>query len=150
MADRRTIPAFLDALELDELDALQALAIPKRYPTGTTVFREGDRSDHVLIVRRGRVKIATLRRRGHEVVLAERGAGDILGELSAIDGLPRSADAVAVDDVEAWSMTTEDFATFLQTRPGAALRVLELLTARLRHADRTTIEFGPEGTGRES
>jgi CRP/FNR family transcriptional regulator, cyclic AMP receptor protein len=143
MADRPP-SAFLDGLALAELDTLKRKAIPKQFPDGTTIFREGDRSDHVLIVTSGRVKIATLRRGGAEVLLAERGPGDILGELSALDGRPRSADAVALEDVSALSLTTEEFNEYLHEHPGAAVRLLEMLTARLRHADTKTIEFGED------
>jgi CRP/FNR family transcriptional regulator, cyclic AMP receptor protein len=143
MADRRGARSFLDGLALPELQALEQTAIPKRFPPGTTIFREGDRSDHVVIVTAGRVKIATLRQGSGETVLAERGAGDILGELSALDSRPRSADAVAIDEVTALSLTTDEFLAYLRGNPSAAVRLLELLTERLRAADAKVIEYGP-------
>jgi len=142
MVDRRKVPTFLDGLALADLQSLEKTAIPKDFPAGTTIFREGDRSDHVLIVKGGRVKIATLRRGGGEIVLAERGPGDILGELSALDGRPRSADAVALDEVSALSLTTDEFSDYLRRTPSAAVRLLELLTSRLRQADAKFVEFG--------
>jgi len=51
-----------------------------------------------VVLTRGRVKIATLRPGVGEVILAERGPGDLRGELSASDGRPRSADAAALED----------------------------------------------------
>lgn len=137
----RELP-FLHALDARAQERLRELAVPRRYEPDATLFREGDRSEHVLIVTRGRVKVATLRPGVGEVVLAERGAGDVLGELSAIDGRPRSADAVAIDEVVALALLKDDFAAFLRDQPGAALALLETLAARLRAADRRHVEFG--------
>jgi CRP-like cAMP-binding protein len=138
---KRDLP-FLHALDAAAQERLRALAMPRRYDADATIFREGDRTDHVVIVTRGRVKIASLRPGVGEVVLAERGPGDLLGELSAIDGKPRSADAVALDEVSALSLPKEDFTTFLRDEPGAALALLETLSFRLRAADRRGVEYG--------
>jgi CRP-like cAMP-binding protein len=133
---------FLHSLDAAAQEHLRSLAVPRRYEADATLFRSGDRSDHVLIVTSGRVKIASLRPGVGEVVLAERGPGDLLGELSAIDGQPRSADAVAMDEVGALAVLKDDFVTFLRERPGAAVALLETLAQRLRSADRRHIEFG--------
>lgn len=133
---------YLHTLDAPAQARLRELSVPRRFEPDATLFREGDRSDHVIIVTRGRVKIATLRPGVGEVVLAERGAGDLLGELSAIDGRPRSADAVALEEVTALSLLNEDFRSFLQEQGGAAFSLLETLAQRLREADRRHVEFG--------
>lgn len=140
----RDLP-FLHALDATAQERLRELAVPRQYEADSTLFREGDRSDHVLIVTRGRVKVATLRPGTGEVVLAERGPGDLLGELSAIDGKPRSADAVALDEVSALALLKEDFDAFLSEHAGAAVALLEALAYRLRAADRRGVEFGTSG-----
>jgi CRP-like cAMP-binding protein len=137
----RELP-FLHSLDAAAQQRLRGLAVPRRYEADATLFRVGDRSDHVLIVTSGRVKIASLRPGVGEIVLAERGPGDLLGELSAIDGQPRSADAVAIDEVSALALPKDDFVGFLRDEPGAAVALLETLAQRLRSADRRHIEFG--------
>jgi CRP/FNR family transcriptional regulator, cyclic AMP receptor protein len=143
---RRDLP-FLHSLDADTQDQLRALALPRRYEPAATIFREGDRSDHVVIVTRGRVKVATLRPATGEVVLAERGPGDLLGELSAIDGKPRSADAVALEEVSALALPKADFEAFLREHAVAAVALLETLAFRLREADRRHVDFGANGNG---
>ena len=69
-------------------------------------------------------------------MLAFRGPGEVLGELSAIDGRPRSAGVTAVDPVEALVIPTRDFRAFLERSPRAALWILTRLITRLREADR--------------
>lgn len=137
----RELP-FLHTLDSAAQDRLRSLSVPRNYEPDATLFREGDRSDHVLVVTKGRVKIASLRPGIGEVVLAERGPGDLLGELSTIDGRPRSADAVALDEVMALALFREEFHQFLREQPGAAFSLLETLAFRLRAADRRHVEFG--------
>jgi CRP-like cAMP-binding protein len=137
----RELP-YLHALDAPAQERLRALSVPRRYEPDATLFRQGDRSDHVIIVTRGRVKVATLRPGVGEIVLAERGAGDLLGELSAIDGRPRSADAVALEEVSALTLLNDDFKVFLREQAGAAYALLETLAYRLREADLRHVELG--------
>jgi CRP/FNR family cyclic AMP-dependent transcriptional regulator len=137
---------FLHGLDADDQAALRELGITRTFEPEASLFRQGDHSDHVLIVTKGRVKIATLRPGVGDVVLAERRAGDVLGELSAIDSQPRSADAVAIDDVVTLSLTNDDFKVFLRQRAAAAFALLEALAYRLRAADRRDVEFSDDDT----
>jgi CRP-like cAMP-binding protein len=100
----------------------------------------------VIVLERGTVKIGYFTEDGKEVVLAVRGPGDLLGELSAIDGEPMSASAMALEDVEVLTLGAEDFRSFLAQTPSVALRLMELLASRLRDADRKRIEFGAYDT----
>ena len=79
---------------------------------------------------------------GKEAVLAFRSSGDILGELSALDGEPRSATATVLEPVEALVLTVGQFRDFLCAHPRMALGLLEMLSRRLRDADRKRVEFG--------
>jgi CRP-like cAMP-binding protein len=99
-----------------------------------------------MLLTKGRVKIASTSEEGRESVLAFRGPGEVLGELSAIDGQPRSAGVTAVDPVEALVVPTADFRAFLERSPAAALWILTRLIARLREADRKRAEFGASDT----
>src|SRR3712207_6004665 len=86
----------------DELiTGLRAEATRRRYRRGEALFLAGDIGDRVFVIERGWSIIQAAGRDGEPVVLALRGRGEILGELSALDGKPRSAAAIAVDDVEA-------------------------------------------------
>jgi len=137
---------FLDALAPDEVAHLHARGVVRRYPRGTALFHERQISDRVLLLAEGRVKIASISEDGRESVLAFRGPGEVLGELSAIDGQPRSAGVTAVDPVEALVIPTADFRVFLERSPKAALWILTRLIARLREADRKRAEFGASDT----
>ncbi|GAA1785500.1 Crp/Fnr family transcriptional regulator [Streptomonospora arabica] len=67
----------------------------RRYSDGQTIISQGDRDTAVFLLASGTVKITTVRPDGEQVLLALRGPGEALGELSALSGLPRTATVVA-------------------------------------------------------
>ena len=83
---------------------------------------------------------------GEEIVLAVRGPGALLGELSAIDGLPRSASVAALEPVVAHVMHVEAFRDFLDSHAQVAVALLHLVVERLRDADRKRVEFAAYDT----
>ncbi len=138
--------AFLDALPPEEVAFLKERGVLRRFPPGTALFQEHEVSDRVMLLVRGRVKVASVSEDGREAVLAFRGPGEVLGELSAIDGQPRSAGVLAVDPVEAIVIPAADFRAFLERSPKATLWILARVVGRLREADRKRAEFGASDT----
>lgn len=134
--------SLLDRLGDDDRDALLAAGTRRRIAGEAPLFVEGEQSDHVMVLTSGRVKVCFADRSGRETVLAVRGPGDLLGDLSAIDGEPRSAAVFALEPVEVVVIAAGRFRELLGSRPRLALAVLELVVTRLRDADRKRIEFG--------
>lgn len=137
---------FLDVLSGEEREWLQSRGIVRSFPAGAALFHEREESDRVMFLVSGRVKVASTSDEGRERVLAFRGPGEVLGELSALDGRPRSASVLAIDDVQALVIPTADFRHFLERRPKVAFFLLRKLIARLREADRKRLEFGDTDT----
>ncbi|MGE3663921.1 MAG: Crp/Fnr family transcriptional regulator [Pseudonocardia sp.] len=113
----------------------------RRWPSGASMFLEGERSGTVVFIVSGRVKVFSLTDEGEEILLAVRGPGALLGEVSAVDGGPRSASVAALEPVEAVVLTAAVFVDFLCSHAAAATVLLQLVVARLRDADRKRIEF---------
>jgi CRP/FNR family cyclic AMP-dependent transcriptional regulator len=132
---------FLQRLNETESAALRSGARPRRWPQGTSIFNEGDRSEWVAIVLEGRTKISHYTDRGDEVVLAVRGPGCLLGELSAIGDEPRSATVTALEVTDGLVIPAETFRSFLEQHPRVALLLVQMLSRRLREADRKRIEY---------
>lgn len=136
---------YLAAIEtyLSEQDVtdLCALGRSRRHPRGGILMLEGSDPEDVQLLRRGRVKISYDTEDGREVLLAVRGPGALLGELSAIDGEPRVATVTAIEDVEAVVVGVAEFQGFLHAHPEAAVGLLRVLTRRLRESDRKRVEF---------
>src|SRR5688572_24773451 len=108
---------------------------PGSYAAGEVIFEEGGTADCVLLVRAGRVRVTAVAGDGEELLLAERGAGELLGELSGIDGQPRSASVTALEDVRGLVVPLHAFRAFLLDNPRVALSLLELMSRRLREAE---------------
>ncbi len=137
---------FLDALTDQERAWLEERGVRRAFAQGHALFHEKQVSDRVMIVLEGRVKIASTSDDGRERVLAFRGPGEALGELSAIDGRPRSASVTAVDPVEALVLPTAAFRSFLEANPRVMFFLMQRLIGRLREADRKRVEFGATDT----
>jgi CRP/FNR family transcriptional regulator, cyclic AMP receptor protein len=107
---------------------------------GQALFTEGDLADRVFIIEHGWVMISSIAPGGREIVLGIRGPGDVIGDLSVLDGAPRSATAVAVGDVEA-TVSPGSALTRALTDAATAMELLRILAVRLRDADRKRLEF---------
>jgi len=121
---------FMDRLRPIDRDELTARSRARRWPAGASLFLEGEQSTTVVVVATGRVKVFRLTEDGEEIVLAVRGPGALLGELSAIDGLPRSASVAALEPVVAHVMHVEVFRDFLDSHAHVAVALLHLVVER--------------------
>ena len=110
------------------------------YRRGEVLFREGARGTSVLALRAGRVKVTVAAPSGREVLLVVKEPGELLGELSALDGRPRSATAVALEAVQAVAVPASSFEGFLEAHPRLGLRLLRSLAGQLRDAGRLTAD----------
>ena len=126
---------FLHTLTPAEGEALEDMGEPRTYPPGSVIFEQGGTADCVLLVRTGRVRITARGAQGQDVVLAERGPGELLGDLGAIDGQPRSASVTALEEVRGLVVPLRAFRGFVMDHPRAAISLLELLSRRLRESD---------------
>jgi CRP/FNR family transcriptional regulator, cyclic AMP receptor protein len=79
-------------------------------------------------------------------VLGFRGAGELVGELAALDGHPRSGTVTALEQVDAFAIPDDVFRAFLEAHPRVAMLMLEMLASRLRDADRKRMEFSAADT----
>lgn len=140
------IRGLLASLPPGEAEDLLAAGRRRTFPQGAFIFREGETPGAVVVLTAGRVKVSHTTAAGDEVVLAVRGPGDVLGELSALDGSPRSATVTAFEDVEAVIIPLGVLQRTLLERPHVAVRLLQELAGRLRDADRKRVEFAAFST----
>jgi len=132
---------FLDALGDDARDALRRLGTRRTFKRGAALFHERQDGDRVFLIHAGEVKLARVTEEGKDVVLGVRGPGELLGELSIIDGGSRSSGAFAVTAVEAQVIPASDFLSFVSSTSEAASALLQMLATRLRASDETIFQF---------
>lgn len=124
-------PLF-STLPPDDLAAIAALARPRRWPAGAVLFQRGDDGREMIVVADGRVRLSVLSAEGRELSLRHAGPGALLGEMAALDGAPRSADATAVGDVAGLVLARADVDRLIAERPAIARAIIGFLCARLR------------------
>jgi CRP/FNR family transcriptional regulator, cyclic AMP receptor protein len=137
---------FLNALKREQVDALRALGRSRRFSVGSRLFHEREPGDAVLVLLSGRVKLSSTTENGREALLGIREPGELIGEMSAIDGAPRSATATALEPVEVLALSSEAFVAYLERTPDVALLLVRMLNRRLRDADRKRTEFLAQDT----
>jgi CRP/FNR family cyclic AMP-dependent transcriptional regulator len=123
------------ALSDAEWAAMRRRGRMRSYPPGGVLFREGDSSRDVYAIAGGHVKVLLLTPSGRELLLSAKSAGELVGELAAIDGRPRSASAVALDAVDALVVSPDAFSEVLDEHPRLARRLLRVLATHVRDAD---------------
>ncbi|GAA3053762.1 Crp/Fnr family transcriptional regulator [Actinokineospora globicatena] len=114
---------------------------PRVFGAGETLLRQGDPTDHVLVLVHGWARVLTRRADGQTVLVAFRGPGDVLGDLAALHGWVRSADVESLEEVHAVHLRAHEFGALLEDRPTVAIAMVKQLAARLREAENARAEF---------
>ncbi|HTI13242.1 MAG TPA: cyclic nucleotide-binding domain-containing protein [Dictyobacter sp.] len=125
---------LFSTLDKKELQTLATSCQERSFPAGTTIIQQGDSGVGLYVINSGSVHV-TRTVEGKEEDMGSMIAGDVLGEMSLLDDLPRSATATASEDVETLILPIWDFRTFLRDHPDATLKLLSVLSRRLRKAE---------------
>jgi CRP-like cAMP-binding protein len=99
---------------------------------GEILFARGDPGNDIYMVMEGRIRLSVLSPDGRELSFAHAVAGDIFGEIAALDGAPRSADATAITPVRLKTLSRSALHRLLTTDSATALAIIKLLCGRLR------------------
>lgn len=123
---------LLRHLRREELRQLAATATLASYLRHATIFKKGDPGDSMMAVIRGRVKICAYSADGKEVSLNLIDRGGLFGEIAVLDGRPRTADAVALEETDLVVLGRSHLMPFLAANPGVMIRLFAVLCGRLR------------------
>jgi CRP-like cAMP-binding protein len=134
--------AFLARLTPEDREFLVGAGRPGTSNAGETLFRQGDPSTHVVFLLSGWVKVSLSSSNGHEALLAIRGAGDVLGDLAALDAKPRSATVRTLTPLRVSTLSADRFVRCLHERPQIAIALLAHNGDRLRRSDTRRMEQG--------
>jgi len=121
--------AGLDAAALDRVAGGTRL---RRFRRGEVIFHVGDPGDALFLISSGSVKITLPSETGEEAILATLLPGEVFGELSLLDGAPRSATAVALEPTETMVLLRDRFRQLLATEPTIRDAVLANMAAEVR------------------
>lgn len=127
---------LLSGLEAEEQKLIAPLIELRYYPARETVVWEGEGGGALFHVLSGYLKATTAGADGQELLLSIMGPGEVFGELSLLDGQPRSASVITLEASELAMLDRASFIGLLERSPKLALNLLKVVTQRLRNLSR--------------
>jgi len=117
------------------LEMLAERGRPKHFAAGAVIMRQGEASDALHVITRGRVRVERGQPGETPLVLAELGPGDVIGEMGLLDNTLRSATVTALEDTETLEIHATVMSVVVMQYPQIATALLRTLSRRLRSAD---------------
>jgi CRP-like cAMP-binding protein len=141
--DRRTLDHIAMLKKLDSADRAELAAdcVWRRYRPGEHLFERGCTGNDVFFVVEGSLSIVSSSATGREVSFARVGAGEVIGEMAAVDGLPRSASVIAAEDALVAVLPAARFIALLKQNGEIAVELLRRLSTIVRHAGARVVEL---------
>jgi CRP/FNR family transcriptional regulator, cyclic AMP receptor protein len=130
----RKIPLF-SSLKDEELEAIARVSVVKNCPKDSLILIEDEDGDALFIIKKGKVKVTSFSESGKEVIFSILGDGDFFGDMSLLDGKPRSASVIAIEESLVYIIRSSDFNRIIEKHPNIARKLLKELASRLRKAD---------------
>ena len=128
------IPLFTGLYD-EDLIKIENTMSTRTFPKNSMIVLEEEYGDTVYIVKTGTIKITRLNDEGKEVILALMGSGEFFGELAALDGEARSANALAQEECILYLINRSDFIDLLRHNTKVSFNLLSELAKRIRHSD---------------
>ena len=125
-------------LEPDDLERIGKSVVPRSFPKGSEIVKEGEQAVAFYVIVKGKVEV----RKGDQVLNA-LSAGDSFGEMALLDGFPRVANVLAVEDTDCLVMTRWDFTAELKSNPSIALTMLPVMSKRIRELEERLEQLSP-------
>jgi len=127
--------ALFRSMDEEERRALAAVMDLEPVRAGEVVFRQGEEGDSLLCVVEGQLETLVKDIAGQEIVLAAVGPGDAVGEMSMLDGRPRSATVRCTEDAKLLVLARDHLLAVLPRSPHLALDMMAQMAARARRVD---------------
>ncbi len=122
-------------VDQDELERIASLLQSREVRKDAQIVAQDEPGDSMFVIARGRVKVVIYGDNAREVILMTLKVGDFFGEMSLVDGLPRSANVIAQEDSTVLILKRDQFVEHILSSPKTALNVMSELSRRLRRAD---------------
>jgi CRP-like cAMP-binding protein len=115
---------FFSEFTDDELAVVAGIVERKDFKTGDTVFNEQEEGTALYIIKKGEVKACRLGPNGELVTLTLMKDGEVFGEMSFLDGRPRSASIVAISEVETYMLDKVHFESIVDSHPRVIYKLM--------------------------
>lgn len=140
-ADDPVPESFLSYLESADRDFLLDRGLTRKLPADTALMHEGDPTNHVLVLLSGWVRVYRTTQDGQVILFALRGPGDVIGDLAALLGWPRTATVDSLQDIGFVQFRHDEFLACLHDRPGVGVALLKQMAVRLRDSEAARVDY---------
>mgnify|MGYP001133755689 CR=1 FL=1 len=127
---------FFEGLPEELVEKATVHVVSRTHPANQVILLENDWGSSVYFILEGWAKIRTYNLDGKEVTLNILGAGELFGEMAALDEVPRSTDVITLAPTTIGNMPAQDFVRLIKTEPLAGMRLAQLMGRRLRQVNR--------------
>lgn len=127
--------ALFEDLDPDDLADLANLLYEFKVNKGDAIFRKGSKGDALYVILEGAVKIVLSSPKGDERIVTIFSEGNFFGEMALLDGMPRSADAIAIKPSKLLFLNHSDFMRFFKKSDAALEKILLAFSNRLRKTE---------------
>jgi CRP-like cAMP-binding protein len=131
--DLQRVPLFAGLNEAQIIEIVRDFS-RRQFRQGESIFQQGDPGRSLYMVEAGQVRIYVQDKDGQETSVILCGPGDLFGELALIDGLPRSASAVVMEDTVLLTLDHDRFREQMRRHPQVALNLMKALSVRVRYS----------------
>lgn len=133
-------PSFLERLADADRESVLQIGIRRKYRKGAYVFHAGDTGDRLYVIVTGRVSVQLTNRDGETTILALLGPGDCFGELAVLRGGVRTASVVALENLEAVTLSRTDLTEFSEDGQVVQGFLIDVLTTQVLRLTRRVID----------
>lgn len=137
--------ALLEGVSAERLETLARSCAWRNSRAGQRILSRAAADRDVYLIVSGRVRVTTYSATGRQVTFRDIGAGELFGEVAAIDGMPRSADVLALESTLTASLPPAAFRELLHEEPEVAERVLRRLASLVRRMSERVIDLSTLG-----
>ncbi|AFG36407.1 Crp/Fnr family transcriptional regulator [Spirochaeta africana] len=132
---------LLSRLSTGHLRAIAKSCTERSFVAGDTILRQGNPGVGLFIITSGKVKVQKENDDGTVFEIATHTAGEVVGEMSVLDGAARSASVIALEDTATLVLPSWAFNAFLQSHPEVALEILPIVVHRFRETNNALIHM---------
>lgn len=130
------VPLF-QGLSPSDINTIRGAMVPRRFSSGESIVHQDDSNGQAFfIIVDGSVDVVVVTAEGKQTALATLGVGEFFGEMSILDGEPRSASVIAAESCELLILQRRDFIRILEGYPAIAIQMLITMSLRLRRSNR--------------
>lgn len=139
-----TVVPILNHLEGEQMEEVMKVTKSTSYKKGEVLYREGDTSDSLYIVSKGKIRIYRLSESGKEQLVRILNPGDFTGELALFRESIHEAYAEAMSETDVCMISRNDLQEFLLKYPTISLKILSEFSNRLETSEKQTTRFATE------